>query len=1023
MNHKLEKITTSFKTFMTNQGENNLKNRINKILKRDNILYFDTLIGFFRMSGFTHIKEYLDKVEKTRILIGINTDEKVYTAYQLKEKFIKEQIEDLNNSENIDENINLMIDLMNKQKLEIGVVPTNDNHSKLYIFRNENPPYDDLQGSVIIGSSNLTYNGLVKHFEMNAELRQPSEIEEATKIFEILWEDRSELTQKDIENKIIPKLKNYTPPKKYSDVFYQSLIHYFDEIINNNLEIKDTKITLFEYQKDAVLSAILKINRYNGAIIGDVVGLGKTIVACAIIKRLHLKTLIIAPPAVHKQWQKTLQDFNISNDDYELLSFDDKNLEKKDNFEFIVIDESHKLKDHKSNRYQTIEKITKLPFRKKVLLLSATLQNNSPQDIANQIYLFQDRNSSNIPNIISLEKFFSEKIAKFKTLKTEKNKEKVKSELKKISNDIKEQILKPLMIRRTREDIEQHPMYKKDMKQFPKVENLKPIKYNLKNLSETFKNTAEYLNKKIKYERFNILNNLNEAGRQLYRDNNPDKIISNNIFDKNDLSTLAKYSFIKRFDSSIYSFKLSLDRAIISLEKFIKNLENDRLYIGDKSIDVLLDESEKYLYDENRDKIYYISTKKEEKIYLKGMIVKKEHIKNVDDYLNRLKTDLDYLNELKTMWKDIKEDPKLDKFLEVIKENKSKLVIFTEFSDTLKYLQTKLPQEIKNKTLFVTSENRETQYEKIAQNFDANYDDKQNDFDIIITTDTLAEGVNLHRSDTLINYDLPWNSTKLMQRLGRINRIGSEFDSLKLYNFMPTDESNDIINLEEKSFLKLQSFHYTLGEDSKLLFDEEEIEEFGIEEDTDEELKYLQIIRDFKNQNPEKFEILKNKQTEAVEINSNQDSELCFFKVNTISYFRQKIENSSKNIDFLQFIKTIENKKQTPTISNCDEMIRYFSLELNSKIFTNNDLNNKLTKKDREALQKIKKAWQNDEIDDETFDRLNELIKAKTSKSFVNDILKSDNLSELDIITTSQTQEIREADVTTKIYVKEVNEL
>ena len=114
MNHKLEKITTSFKTFMTNQGENNLKNRINKILKRDNILYFDTLIGFFRMSGFTHIKEYLDKVEKTRILIGINTDEKVYTAYQLKEKFIKEQIEDLNNSENIDENINLMIDLMNR---------------------------------------------------------------------------------------------------------------------------------------------------------------------------------------------------------------------------------------------------------------------------------------------------------------------------------------------------------------------------------------------------------------------------------------------------------------------------------------------------------------------------------------------------------------------------------------------------------------------------------------------------------------------------------------------------------------------------------------------------------------------------------------------------------------------------------------------------------------------------------------------------------------------------------------------
>ena len=177
----------------------------------------------------------------------------------------------------------------------------------------------------------------------------------------------------------------------------KTLISYFDDIIDNNFKL-DSKITLFDYQKDALNSAIVKLNRYNGAILGDVVGLGKTIIAVGILKVLKYKSIIIAPPAVHKQWIKTLEDFNIDKSLYDIFTYD--KLPKENESQIIIIDESHKLKNDKSTRYSKIEELCKTPFRKKVLLLSATLQNNTPADIANQIYLFQDKNNSNLPYIL-----------------------------------------------------------------------------------------------------------------------------------------------------------------------------------------------------------------------------------------------------------------------------------------------------------------------------------------------------------------------------------------------------------------------------------------------------------------------------------------------------------------------------------------------------------------------------------------------------------------------------------------------
>jgi len=1012
----LKTITSNFKTFITNRGDNTLEEKFKKILNRDNIKYFDTLIGYFRITGFNKIEDLLSNIEKCRILIGISTDSRVFEAYQLKKIFIDEQINIFNSDyDNIKyKNIKNLLELLISNKIEIRISANNDNHSKLYIFRNEKEaPFQDLVGSVIIGSSNLTSNGLVSNFEINTTLNQDRDIDEATQIFNLLWEEGVELSSDDIENSMLPNLHNY-PPKVYNNIFYQILIEYFDGIIDNDVAF-NSKVELFNYQKDALSSALMKINRYNGVILGDVVGLGKTIIAISILKTLNIKAIIIAPPATHNQWRGSLKDFDIVG--CEIYSFD--KLPKDNSAKMIIIDESHKLKNNKSQRYQKVERLCKTPFRKKVILLTATLQNNSPIDIANQIYLFQDKNSSNIPNIISLEKFFNPLISQFNSIKDINDKDEI---IKDISTQIKDNILKYILIRRTREDISSHNMYKKDIDKFPKIEEVKSLEYNLGELSDDFSLTINYLENMINYNRFRVLNNLNDKGRDRYRDNNP--TISDNIFKNNDLSTLAKYSFIKRFESSLGAFRKSISNAILSLSQFIKDLEDNKLYVGDKSNDILnrASSNKKYIYQD--DKIYYIKkvNEIEERVYLKGMVISQNDLKEPQIYINSLKNDLDYLERLKIIWDNQSKDPKLDNFFEILQANgDNKIVIFTEYSDTLDYIKDKFPSNLKDKTLFVSSSNRDDLYDKISQNFDANMEIQKDDYNIIITTDTLAEGINLHRSNRLINYDLPWNSTKLMQRMGRINRIGSEFDTLDISSFKPVDESNNVIGILKKSYIKLQSFHYTLGEDSKILFDDEVVESFGISKDRDEELKYLEIIRDFKSSNPKEFEILKSKKESALSIESDINAKLSFFKIGDISYFYQ----DNNLIDFLGFIKYLEkSSKGKPIKSDIDNSINHHIMILNTKELTNNDLKGKLTKTDRDAILQLRNWYQKSIISNDIFIKIKDIIEAKTITTLSKEIkdLKDkssdiiiDKLSSFEISTDIEI--IDERDIKTKIYI------
>jgi len=242
-------------------------------------------------------------------------------------------------------------------------------------------------------------------------------------------------------------------------------------------------------------------------------------------------------------------------------------------------------------------------------------------------------------------------------------------------------------------------------------------------------------------------------------------------------------------------------------------------------------------------------------------------------FVDLLKQDNEKVDDLIERWSKVKKDPKLIEFTKQIKDEffqpkknvSGKLIIFSESKETAEQLTEKLVKITKKKVLTVSAENRKEVENTIRENFDANLEEEkwQDDYDIIITTEILAEGINLHRSNVIVNYDVPWNTTRLMQRIGRVNRIGSRADRIYVYNYYPSAHGDAQIHLVNNALRKLQAFHTAFGEDNKVFSILEEKGEgalFGnkIQKEESEILKYLNELRDFRKKHPKMFNDIAN---------------------------------------------------------------------------------------------------------------------------------------------------------------------
>lgn len=887
--------------FFTNQDKNTLFNKFKGVFDNNkDIEYFDALVGYFRASGYFKIRPLLNDVPNIRILVGINVDQ-ILAKYQSKgllfqgdanqtlKEFLAETKKDIQQSQysaDIENGILQFIEDICTKKIEVKAHPSKKLHAKIYIFKPENWS-EHKTGSVITGSSNLTDAGLGSgneadfNYEFNVKLQDYEDVKFASEEFERLWVEGISILPVEIQR--IKKETYLNDEFTPFEIYMKFLIEYFGKSVEfdpNSITDLPDGFKRLSYQVDAVNQGFQLLQDHNGFFLSDVVGLGKTVVGTLIAKKFfyandfpsHISNiLVIVPPALKPNWVETLDKFGLQN--YKIIT--NGSLHKLTNakkYDLIIVDEAHKFRNDSAEAYNELQKICKTSTnrrltnggyaRKKVMLISATPLNNRPADIANQIYLFQDSKDSTL-EVSNLQHFFRKRIDVYDKLKKETDIKLVQEKVKEIYADIREKVIKPLTIRRTRTDLKVHDMYAEDLKQqdivFPDIEKPRKIFYKLdEQLDELYDQTMHLLSHKtegIQYYRYQAIKYLKQPKRSKYK--NADVASSA-------LKKLMRTLLVKRIDSSFYAFKKSLQRFTDATEVMLKMFENERIYIA-PNINV----NELLMDDREDELIEKISNLK----LTDPSITICEPDDFEDEYLEGLKADFAILKSLNEQWQKVEQDPKFDEFLYRLKNelfdkkinHSKKLVVFSEAKDTTDYIKAKLDEAGIKDVLEVTSKNRDKVEGIVKENFDANIprNEYKSKYNIIIATEVLAEGINLHRSNVIVNYDTPWNSTRLMQRIGRVNRIGSVASHIYIYNFYPTLKVNDDIELEKRAIMKLQAFHSALGEDSEIYSPDEETQTFGlfdqdVDEQKDEKLAFLMELRKFKAESPEEFRRIKN---------------------------------------------------------------------------------------------------------------------------------------------------------------------
>lgn len=888
----MDKNNTSDLTFITNDNKGNLKDRFRSLIK--DTRFFDVLVGYFYTSGFYEIYEQLENTEKIRILIGISTNKETYNSInhvkshkEIKDEIgakIKDELEESENSSEVEKGLLKFTEWIKDGKLEIRAYPDENIHSKLYIMTFNEDDRDT--GRVITGSSNFTRSGLVDNLEFNVELKNSPDHSFAQEKFNELWEKSIELSEKyleTIENDTWIK-NDITPYELYLKFLYE----YFKEDINEDYSLDEKYrpdgFKKLKYQEDAVINAKRIVEEYGGVFLSDVVGLGKTFMGTMLCQQVADRTLVLAPPHLIDEnnkgsWENAFKNFGFRSKDYKCYSIGmlEKIIEKNlhQNFDVVLVDEAHRFRTEDTATYAKLSQICR---GKKVILVTATPYNNSPKDLLAQIKLFQRSRQSTIPNLPDLESFFGVLEGRLRGLDRRDDKDEYLAITTDNSKRIRDCVLKYLMVRRTRKEIQEY--YGEDLKKqkmsFPKVADPKAIFYELNEVeNKVFLETIETIVNDFKYSRYTpILYKKGDLGSAEQQQLNMRKFM--------------KMLLVKRLESSFHAFKMSLSRFINSYEQFIGEYDSGNVYVSKKHSQKIFE----FLSsgnDEALDKL--VEDDKAEKYSSKDFR---------DDFILDLKSDLNILRKIESLWKKIKRDPKILAFRDNLGQEKpfknGKSIIFTESRETAEYLVKHLEEFFPKEVVYFSGKSSQAEREVVMDNFDANADNIKNDYKILITTDVLSEGANLHQANLIINYDIPWNPTRVMQRVGRINRVDTKHEEIFTYTFFPTEQANEQIKLQELAEAKVQAFISLLGADAKLLTENEVPEGHSLfnlllskeliegEDNTeDSELKYLQEIRKIRDENIELFDYIKKlpkKARVARKINTDIENKL-------LTYFRK----------------------------------------------------------------------------------------------------------------------------------------
>ena len=926
--------------------------------------------------------------------------------------FIRTDIHDLEIKEEYEDVIKLLLKYGRSSKIQIRIYTKNSKeedeflHSKCYIFSGFSHSFG------IVGSSNFTKKGLLGNAELNYLETDPARITARPTHgsnakghicwFEEKWKLSKEWTQEFLEQ-IIKKspiyidiqkntAQEFTPYEQYIKLLQLQLGDVVDKNLGQEIEsYLPAKVHKLDYQIEAVKRCISIMHEHGGFMLADVVGLGKTIIGTLIIKRFlsvpendgrERKVLIITPPAIQSGWKKTITMFDkdsdekiapyidfittgrIANvteeDDWEENDDDSADsgefvgtLQDK-NYGFIVIDESHKFRNSTTFMYRSLDElIIKIGSNTGVYpyigLLSATPQNNRPNDLKNQIYLFErNRNDSTLKKAESgnIEKFFADVNREYDLLINNRSnitEEERKQRLEAVSKKLRDCVLSDILERRTRTDVEKY--YKEDMESqglvFPKIVGPNTLKYIMDDeLAQLFSDTMTIIapnqnerlltNEWLKYSRYRAIEYFVDPANEQKHTGRGNRGVNDVA---RQMATIMQILLVKRLESSFTAFTQSLFNLRRYTENMIRMWENNTIFVCPQiNVNQELDYEAKTkkrggkvsfndCVEEIRVKIQKLTNQGRNE---RGQNAEYKRNDFKEEYYSQLKEDYNLISNLCDRWAKNSQDPKFDAFKENIKpelfnpekNTSGKLVIFSEAIDTVQALARAVKAK-GYKPLVITAANRDEMEKTIEENFDANYEGEWKDeYNVIITTEVLAEGVNLHRANVILNYDTPWNSTRLMQRIGRVNRIGSKEPFVYVYNFMPSAEGDAQIELVRKAHTKLQSFHILFGEDSKIFSDEESVVHYDIAKAIEGEespiQQYVYELKQYKETHPERY-----KQIEQ----TNEGWEMAQ-ATNGTAYFIVKAPRSAKLAISIHTAEDSQSKAQIISLLELLEAMR-----------------------------------------------------------------------------------------------------
>ena len=785
-----------------------------------------------------------------------------------------------------------------RQKAEIrSIKQSNLLHGKMYHIDNEKSV------EAILGSSNFTVSGLglgdYNNIELNLEVDSKRDLDDLKQWFEEIWQN-DDLVE-DVKADVLRYLEKLYADNSPEFIYFKTLYHIFEKyleeqeaelVLDRQELIIDTQIWdyLFEFQKDGVKAAINKILNYNGCIIADSVGLGKTFEALAVIKYFEIRNhnvLVLCPKKLRENWtvyqasvNSVLNPFPQDRFNYTVLNHTDLSrdggmsgdvdLAKLNwgNYDLVVIDESHNFRNNnkgkrdeegnriRKSRYERLmEDIIQGSVKTKVLLLSATPVNNDLRDLRNQIYFLTEgsdtayRNSLGIRNIENLLRIAQSKFNEW----VENNQDRDTRDLLEKLDSAFFKLLDGLKIARSRKHIERYYQDEIDeMGGFP--ERLKPIPiYSDIDLEDKFI-SYDHLNEKISGYNLSLFN--------------PSAYVKDECISKYELDDMPQFSqrdresfligmmkvgFLKRLESSIHSFRETMQRTLEKIEQIIEKINDYKEYqqvtaqIDNDDLEI----NELELEDEEVRDAFQVGKK---------LVFDLEDL-YVDAWLKDLKEDHANIEAIHTLTKDITpdRDAKLAKLKNLIKDKvnnpteltwvhpdtneritkkNKKVLVFTAFADTARYLYENLvdwaTKELNVNVAMVTggTYNNETtlgdqKFEYILTNFSPISKKRyrlqeqglgeDDEIDLLIATDCISEGQNLQDCDYMINYDIHWNPVRIIQRFGRIDRIGSWNDSIQLVNFWPTKDLEKYISLKYRVEARMALVDLTATGDDNLL--------------------------------------------------------------------------------------------------------------------------------------------------------------------------------------------------------------